>query len=185
MSSGCCDAGVGLEPGLGYCCRGCGRVSEPGPVTAPPDGDRRWLNRAAWAASFSPDPSTKTGAALVDSAGLLASGHNRFAAGVSHDPSLYAHRPTKYGRILHCEVVAALAAYANGSGPRIPGATLYTWPFHSCSNCAAFVVEAGVRRCVAPPTPPELEERWGGSLAAAREQFEQAGVELVILGEAD
>lgn len=63
----------------------------------------------------------------------------------------------------------------------LDGCTLYTWPFSSCAACAAVVIQKGISRCVAPPLPSHLAERWGGQVALATQQFKEAGVELVLL----
>jgi deoxycytidylate deaminase len=74
----------------------------------------------------------------------------------------------------NCEVNAVLIAERR----RLKGATLYTYPFISCSRCAVQMIRAGIKRCVGPLLPAHLEERWGEDLKLTRQMFQEAGVEL-------
>lgn len=149
------------------------------------DADRRrkwdlyWLKKAReYALECSKDPSTKCGAVIIGPDNEPVSwGYNGFARGVNDDPARYADRETKYKMVVHCEVNAILFA----DRWRLKGATLYTWPFMCCSNCAAIVINAGIRRCVAPPIPPDQETRWGESVRLSKAQFSEAGVRLDIM----
>lgn len=136
--------------------------------------DRRFLELARHVAAWSKDPSTKTGAAIVDDRRRVVSlGYNGFPRGVSDDPARYADRSQKYPMVVHCERNAILFAERT-----LRGCTLYTWPFMSCAPCAGLVIQAGITRCVAPPTPPELLERWAADLELSRRMFAEAGVVL-------
>jgi dCMP deaminase len=140
--------------------------------------DRFFLGMARYVSAASRDPSTKTGAIIVDPQRRVVSvGYNGFARGVEDRPERYADRATKYRMVVHCEVNAILFA-----GQPLHGCTLYTWPFQSCSPCAAIVIQSGIKRCVAPPLPPELASRWGDDVRLAQEQFAEAGVSLFFLG---
>ncbi len=61
------------------------------------------------------------------------------------------------------------------------GCTLYTWPFMSCSACAAMVIQSGISRCVAPPLPEHLQERWAADILLAETMFREAFVALEIV----
>lgn len=142
------------------------------------DWDRRFIEMAKLVASWSKDPSTQTGAVIVDPRRRVVSvGYNGFARGVEDTPERYADRETKYKLIVHCERNALLFA-----GRDLKGCTLYTWPFMSCATCAAVVIQSGITRCVAPPIPEHLRERWEVDMDLARQQFHEAGVMLDILG---
>lgn len=137
--------------------------------------DKRFLDLAQHIAQWSKDPSTKTGAVIVDDKQRIVSvGFNGFPRGVDDSPERYLDRETKYKLIVHCERNALLFAERN-----VEGSTLYTWPFMSCSQCAAMVIQSGIKRCVAPVVPPHLWERWGVDMALAAQMFREAGVELV------
>jgi dCMP deaminase len=139
--------------------------------------DRRFLGLARLVASWSKDPSTQTGAVIVDGKRRVVSvGYNGFPAGVDDDPARYADRETKYRLIIHCERNALLFA-----ARPLDGCTLYTVPFMSCAPCAALVIQAGITRCVAPVLPPRLVERWGAETDLAAGLFREAGVELCLL----
>lgn len=139
--------------------------------------DRRFISLAQVVASWSKDPSTKTGAVITDDKGRIISvGYNGFARGVEDSEERYSNREIKYKMIVHCERNAILFA-----GRPLDGCTLYTVPFQSCSVCAAMVIQAGITRCVAPVMPEHLKERWAEDMALAAKMFKEAGVELVLL----
>jgi len=140
--------------------------------------DIRFLDLAKHVAQWSKDPSTQTGAVIVRLDRTIASvGFNGFPRGCSDAEELYADRNMKYIRTVHCEMNAALAAREP-----LHGFTLYTWPFMSCDRCAAHMIQAGIKRCVAPACPPHLQERWKDSLASASAILAEAGVELELIG---
>ena len=139
--------------------------------------DQRFLSLAKHISQWSSDPSTKTGAVIVDPKRRVVSvGYNGFARGVKDSPERYADREGKYKYIVHCEVNAALFAHRD-----LSGCTLYTHPFASCSRCAATMIQAGIARCVAPPLPNHLRERWAADLELTAQQFAEAGVVLDII----
>lgn len=138
--------------------------------------DKWFLGLAEYISTASKDPSTKTGAVIVDKNRRIVSvGYNGFPRKIKDDPSKLNNRDLKYKMIVHCERNALL--FANRD---LEGCTLYTWPFHSCSVCGAMVIQSGITRCVAPKTPPELQERWGEDLKLSLDNFSEAGVEVVL-----
>jgi dCMP deaminase len=139
-----------------------------------PKWDLRFLELAKQVASWSKDPSTQTGAVLVspDKKDVIL-GFNGFPSQIADDYRLTV-REEKYELIVHCEMNAVLNAKRS-----VEGYTLYTYPFLSCTRCAVHMLQAGVKRFVAPEIPPELEERWGAALQKTKEVFEEAGVEVI------
>lgn len=136
-----------------------------------------FLQMAKYVSTASLDPSTKTGAVIVDQKRRVVSvGYNGFARGVNDKPERYADREKKYNYVVHCEVNAALFAHRD-----LDGCTLYTYPFASCSRCAAVMIQSGIKRCVAPPLPDHLTERWSADLELTAQQFAEAGVTLDII----
>ena len=134
------------------------------------------LGLAAHVAGWSKDPSTKTGAVIASlDHRVISLGYNGFPRGVTDDGRLY-DRATKYKIIVHGESNALLFAVQS-----VVGCTLYTWPFMSCGPCAAMVVQAGIRRCVAPPADAERALRWADDFSLARSIFTEAGVELDLI----
>lgn len=140
------------------------------------DWDLRFLNLASFVAQWSKDPSTKVGAVIVDQLRRVVSvGYNGFPRGVEDDDRLTI-REVKYEMIVHGEVNAVLSA-----GRPVAGCTLYTVPFPPCSRCASMMVQAGIKRVVAPAPTKEQIARWGTSFEIAENVFEEGGVELVLL----
>lgn len=133
--------------------------------------DLRFVELAKIVASWSKDPSTQTGAVLVDAdRRILSVGFNGFPQGMPDRPEDYANREEKYSRIVHCEVNALIFA-----GKLPEGTTLYTWPFLSCDRCAVQMLQAGVFRFVAPKATPEQLERWGPAFERTKRYITECG----------
>lgn len=129
-----------------------------------------------WGSKKSKDPSTKVGCVIVRPDRTVASmGYNGFPRGVNDSHERLFHRPTKYLMVVHAEANAVVTAREP-----LHGYTCYTWPFPPCSQCAALLIQAGIKRVVAPAIPPELAERWDDSLSATAQMFIEAGVTLEI-----
>jgi dCMP deaminase len=137
--------------------------------------DLRFLEMAKLVASWSKDPSTQTGAVFTAADNSVISiGYNGFPKRIADTPERLNDRETKYSMIVHCEMNAMMSA-----GRPIRGSTLYTWPFISCDRCCVHMIQAGIVRAVAPKCSPEIEERWGASIAKTRALFKEAGIPLV------
>lgn len=138
--------------------------------------DRRFLRLAEHIAGWSQDPSTKTGAVIVDEHNrVVSTGYNGFPKSMPDYPEWYFNRDEKYSRIVHCEMNAILFAHRD-----LSGFTLYTWPLLSCDRCFVFVAQAGIRRCVAPVlTDPGLIERWGPQMTKVRGYAQEMSIEMV------
>lgn len=136
--------------------------------------DQRFLTLAEVVASWSKDPSTQTGAVITTADyDLVSVGYNGFPKGIADDGRLDI-REIKYAMIVHCERNAVILARRS-----VVGCTLYTWPFHSCTPCAAMMIQAGIKRAVAPRCPDDKYERWGVDLLRATNLYLEAGVEVV------
>lgn len=132
--------------------------------------DLRFLEMAKLVSGWSKDPSTKTGAVIVDSLRVvLAVGFNGFPRDMEVPDTLYHNREEKYSRIIHCEMNALLHA-----GALPAGCTLYTYPFMSCDRCAVHMIQAGIQRFVAPISTDEQFERWGVSFVKAHKYMNEA-----------
>ena len=139
--------------------------------------DWYFLKLARFTSTASKDPSTKVGAVIVDrERRVVSTGYNGFARGVRDDPTHLADREVRLRKTIHAEINAILFARQD-----LTDCVLYTFPFHPCSPCAAVVVQSGITRVVAPPTPPPLAARWGTDLALAAEQFRDARVALDLI----
>lgn len=133
------------------------------------------LSLARFVSEWSRDPSTRTGAVITNRKHRVISlGYNGMAKGILDLPERYENREEKYLRIIHCERNAMIFAQRD-----LDNCILYTWPFPSCSPCAAMVIQSGIKRVVSPPVPDRLADRWGKDCDLAKEMFEEAGVEVV------
>lgn len=136
--------------------------------------DNWFLGLAKYVSSASKDPSTKTGAVIVDDKRRVISiGYNGMAKGVADSAERLENREIKYKMIVHCERNALLFAARS-----VEGCTLYTWPFMSCTPCAAMVIQAGIKRCVAPKS---VNERWIDDFKLSQEMFSEAGIVLDLM----
>lgn len=135
--------------------------------------DMRFLRLARHVSEWSKDPSTQTGAVVVDRDRRVVSlGFNGFPQGMADLMERYADREFKYAHIVHCERNAMLFAQRS-----LSGCTLYTWPFMSCSACAAMVIQARITRCVAPFSD---NPRWIADFEKTKKMFVECGVELEL-----
>lgn len=133
---------------------------------------RYFLDMAQQVASASKDPSTQVGAVIVDERRrVLGHGYNGLPRGVRDTWERLNDRQTKYRMIVHAEPNALLNA-----GRAVEGATLYVWPLPCCCECAKLVIQAGIRRVVAPAADVS---RWQESFDIAAEMFSEAGVEMM------
>ena len=130
-----------------------------------------------WAKLKSKDPSTQTGAVLVDEdRRIINMGYNGFPIRMMDHAEWYGHRPTKYSRVVHCEMNAILSS----DGAKLKGSTLYTWPFPSCDRCAVHVIQVGVARVVAPK--PDPTAKMYDSIVAALNYFREVNMKITLYG---
>jgi dCMP deaminase len=132
------------------------------------------LGMALQVSKLSKDPSTQVGAVIFDDKRrLVSAGYNGFARGVNDKSSRLNDRETKYRLTLHAEKNAIVFA----TGP-LDGCTMVvTHP--CCAQCAALVIQAGIKRVMWPKPNPEFKERWANDMALSLLQFGEAGVEVV------
>jgi len=139
--------------------------------------DKRFLALAEHVSSWSKDPSTQVGCAIVDDdKKVVALGYNGFPAGIADSVERLDDRETKYKYVVHSEPNAI--ANANGS---VKGCTAYTFPFAPCHECMKVLITHGIKRIVHPPLSDELATRWADQVKFAREMAEEAGIEIVEL----
>ena len=132
-----------------------------------------------WAKRKSKDPSTQVGAVLVgpDNTQVVLA-YNGFPQGMDDDPLLYKDRDVKLSRTIHAEMNAIILARRH-----LIGYTLYTWPFPPCGTCALHVIQAKIKRVVAPKPTLEQIERWGAQFEYAYSHFREAKVKIKLYGE--
>jgi dCMP deaminase len=138
--------------------------------------DQRFVDLAKHIAQWSKDPSTQTDAVITHGKRVVSVGFNGLPPGIEDTYERLHNRELKYKIIMHCERNAML--YSRES---LHGATLYTWPFMSCSTCASMVITAGIKRHVAPQIPADKLERWKEDMELSMQLFKEAGVEVCII----
>lgn len=136
--------------------------------------DLRFLAMAQLVSGWSKDPSTKTGAVIVrPDRSVVSLGFNGFARQMDDAKELYEDRPTKYSRIIHCEVNALIQAKQP-----IEGCTLYTYPFISCDRCIVQMIQAGITRFVSQSPSEDALSRWSDAFEKSRAFMKEAGAEV-------
>lgn len=139
----------------------------------------RFLLLAELVASWSKDPSTKCGAAIVrPNRTILSTGFNGFPQGCDDDSVIYANREEKYARVVHAETNAILF-----SSHRPDGCTIYTWPSGygpSCDRCSTNIIQSGIKRVVhVYDDKAEMNDRWKESCERGLTLYKQAGIEVL------
>jgi dCMP deaminase len=135
---------------------------------------QKWaLGMAEHVAKLSKDPSTKVGAVIFDDKRrIVSAGYNGFARGVKDTSSRLHDRDTKYKLTLHAEANAIL--FATGA---LDGCTIVvTHP--CCAQCAAQIIQSGIKHVVWPHPSREFLMRWKDNLTLSIDQFIEAGVEV-------
>jgi dCMP deaminase len=148
-------------------------------VTNPLNSERlqTWaVDMARHVAKLSKDPSTQVGAVIFDpKRRIVSAGYNGFARGVPDDPGLLQNRDVKYRLIVHAEKNALLFATAP-----LEGCTLVvTHP--CCAQCAALVVQAGIKHVLWPTPSAEFLARWYDDMKLSRMQFASAGITVTAV----
>lgn len=133
--------------------------------------DRRMLSLVDLVASWSKDPSTKVGAAIVDKQNRIISlGFNGFPRAVSDSTEALTDRDEKLRRTIHAEENAILFA-----GRPIVGFTIYvTHP--PCARCAAKIIQSGIVRVVSLAPTFEFRARWSDDMHSALSMFAETHV---------
>ena len=133
------------------------------------------IGMAKHVALLSKDPSTKVGAVIFDpKRRLVSAGYNGFARGIEDSAERLEDRATKYKLVLHAEKNAIMFATA----PLDNCTLVVTHP--CCSQCAALVIQAGIKHVVWPQPTFEFVTRWADDLALTHQQFLEAGVTITI-----
>lgn len=136
--------------------------------------DQWFIGLAKYISTASKDPSTQVGAVIVDKQNrVISTGYNGFAKGVKDLPERLQDREVKYSIVVHAEINAIVFA----TQP-LQGATLYLYPFLSCSQCSSIIINAGIKRVVAPIND---NPRWKSSFEMSKSIYHEAGVQVVLL----
>lgn len=139
--------------------------------------DRRFLDIAAQIASWSKDPSTQCGAVIVDNQRrIVSTGYNGFPAGVADRAEWLENRDIKYRVVIHAEKNALLYAQRD-----LHDCTLYVYPIPPCAQCAAAIIQAGIRRIVSRAPNYDQLSRWQADFDLARMLYNDVDAEFCIL----
>ena len=131
--------------------------------------DIRFIKLAMHIATWSKDPSTKVGAIIVDTQNRIVSvGFNGYPHGIQDDD--LDDRESKLLKIIHAEQNALAFSYRD-----VSGFTLYcTHP--PCTQCAAIIIQRGIKRIVCPSDDIKFQKRWKNSSYMSFDMFQNAGV---------
>ena len=135
----------------------------------------RFIKLAEEISTWSKDVSSRVGSVIVRPDRTICSvGFNGFPRGVEDSRSAIANRDTKLLRTLHAEVNAVLSAKEP-----LNGYSLFVWPFQPCAQCAAIVIQAGIKDVYCPFNDHLAHERWRESFKTALQMFDEAGVRVI------
>lgn len=133
--------------------------------------DIRFLELAQLVGSWSKDPTTQVGAVIVDESHRVVSlGYNGFPRNVQDHEYRLEDRELKLHMTIHAEQNAILFAHKD-----LQGCTMYTWPIQCCAQCAAMIIQSGIKRVVSPNMT--FRPEWRKSFDIANTMFEDAKVE--------
>lgn len=134
--------------------------------------DKRFMDLAKMAATWSKDRSTGVGAVIVnDRKKVLSIAYNGFVRGVDDDVESRHIRPEKNYYVSHAERNALDEAETS-----LVGATIYC-TFFTCATCAHGIIQKGLKKVVAPE-PDWNSERYAESQSHALKMYKEAGVEV-------
>ncbi|MBR2299983.1 MAG: dCMP deaminase family protein [Alphaproteobacteria bacterium] len=144
--------------------------------------NKRFMELAFLVASWSKDPSTKTGAVIVGpDKEIRATGYNGPVRGVNDDVKERLERPTKYDFFEHAERNALYNACLTGVS--VKGCVMYA-THAPCVDCARAIIQSGIKtvvtnKIVIDETTPK--NTWRDKLMISAQMFEEAGVEYIEL----
>lgn len=135
----------------------------------------RFLALTKEIASWSKDSGTKVGAVIVRPDRTICSvGFNGFPRGIEDSPSAIANRDTKLLRTIHAELNAILSAKEP-----LNGYSIFVWPFQPCSQCAAAIIQSGIKDVYCPFTDHLSNDRWSESFKNALQMLDEANVRVI------
>jgi len=144
------------------------------------DNELDILKSAYQVANMSKDPSTQTGAVLINTefGGLafVSAGYNNFPRNVGQTEERMKDRDTKLAYIEHAERNAIFSAAQIGYSIR--HLTLYA-PWFACADCGRAIIQAGIKEVVGHTLMDEITpDRWKQSIDFARRMMLEAGVKM-------
>lgn len=135
----------------------------------------RFIKLAQEISTWSKDAGTRVGAVIVRPDRTICSvGFNGFPRGVEDSASAIANRDSKLLRTIHAELNAILS-----SKESLAGYSLFVWPFQPCAQCAAAIIQSGIKDVYCPYNDHLANERWSESFKAALQMFDDAEVRVI------
>ena len=142
----------------------------------------RFMELAFLVASWSKDPSTKTGAVVVGpDREIRATGYNGLVRGVDDNISERMERPTKYDFFEHAERNAIYNACLTGIS--LKGCILYA-THAPCTDCARAIIQAGIKMVITNKIIIDENSpkgTWRDKLEYSAQMFKEAGIEYIEL----
>ncbi len=142
----------------------------------------RFMELAFLVASWSKDPSTKTGAVVVGpDREIRATGYNGLVRGVDDNISERMERPTKYDFFEHAERNAIYNACLTGIS--LKGCVLYA-THAPCTDCARAIIQAGIKMVITNKIIIDENSpkgTWRDKLEYSAQMFKEAGIEYIEL----
>ena len=142
----------------------------------------RFMELAELVATWSKDPSTKTGAVVVGpDKEIRATGYNGLVRGVNDNVAERMQRPTKYDFFEHAERNAIFNACLTGT--QLKGCTIFC-TLTPCTDCARAIIQAGIKEVVTYEYKPAVDDpknTWRDKLDYSAEMFKEAGVAYITL----
>lgn len=144
--------------------------------------NRRFMELAFMVASWSKDPSTKTGAVVVGpNREIRATGYNGLVRGVDDNIPERMERPTKYDFFEHAERNAIYNACLTGTS--LKGCIMYA-THAPCTDCARAIIQSGIKTVVTNKVVIDENSpkgTWRDKLDYSAQMFKEAGVEYIEL----
>jgi deoxycytidylate deaminase len=134
------------------------------------------MRRVLVLASESDDPSSQSGAAIVDRFGsMVAAACNGPTKGVVMTPERW-ERPAKYAYMEHAE--RSVIYQAARDGQSLDGLFMFA-PWAACADCARAIVSSGIVGLVRLDNTPHGQ--WADSIARGDEILTAGGVKIVTI----
>jgi len=144
------------------------------------DWNKRFMELVRFISQWSLDPKRKVGSVIVDDDHMVISmGYNGIPRNCDNEVPERNERPTKYLYYEHAERNALY--HAARHGVTVKGCNMYVTDF-PCADCARGIIQAGIKRLIAPQ-PSFDHERWGESWAAAEAMLVESGVNIIHYNE--
>ena len=144
--------------------------------------NKRFMELAFLVASWSKDPSTKTGAVIVGpDKEIRSTGYNGPVRGVDDDIKERLERPTKYDFFEHAGRNALYNACLTGVS--VKGCTLFA-THAPCVDCARAIIQSGIQTVITnkividEKTP---KNTWRDKLSVSAQMVKEAGIEYIEL----